>query len=619
LTDGSLLAGDRIRAHVSFYLPRKTEGFDRAIYQAANRRYIAAFCIRGEDGQPSSFAVIERQDDRLRWLPQRIARFCKQTVCAALPAREAGLLTGLLIGDKGMFTDEDALAFRIAGLSHMVAVSGMHIAFLVGFCYLLFGRRIGTWVSIPLILLFVPIAGATPSVIRAAIMYLIAAGGALTRQEASGLNSLFVALALLLVVDPYTIASLSLQLSFAATLGLLLLSSRMQRRLMQPFSRAPRIVRRLAQVLASAVSCTVCATIFTTPILFSAFGSVSLLSLVSNLLVVGVTAVCFLGGIMLCLAAAVLPVAVPVIAGALRPCLAYILWVADRISRLPVGRIHWDDGFGVAVLAVLFASVLLWLLAGTRVRWRFVLPGVCVVVIGLTVAGQYQQARTYQVTYLPCGAGQAVILSDAAQGMTLIDCAGDGSYRDAAALVREWMRWHGATTIDTLILTAVDRGHARDLPALLDTVPVGQIWIPDGCRETKYNTELLALVGRSDAQVVNTPQTLYTGDVPVSVFPIADGKSGVQIADQVLVLHSPTQKQLAAYLDSTDTVPTAPEVVLSQRVVEDPALLAQALDTVGAVRVVISAGYGSIQTTYAGRPTESPYWTGEIVRRFEKR
>ena len=55
--------------------------------------------------------------------------------------------------------EDDTLAFRISGLSHTVAVSGMHIAFLVAFCYLLLGRRIGTWVSIPMILLFVPVAG----------------------------------------------------------------------------------------------------------------------------------------------------------------------------------------------------------------------------------------------------------------------------------------------------------------------------------------------------------------------------------------------------------------------------------------------------------------------------
>ena len=99
LTDQPLRAGDRIKANVGFYLPAETEGFDRATYQASNRCYIAASYTETEEGQAVSFAVTSSEGDHLRWLPQRIARFCKQAVEGYLPAREAGLLSGLLIGD----------------------------------------------------------------------------------------------------------------------------------------------------------------------------------------------------------------------------------------------------------------------------------------------------------------------------------------------------------------------------------------------------------------------------------------------------------------------------------------------------------------------------------------
>ena len=389
LTEEPLRAGDRIKVNVGFYLPSNTEGFDRAAYQASNRCYIAGSYTETEDGEPLSFAVTGSDRDKLRWLPQRIARFCDQAVSDYLPAREAGLLSGLLIGNTDSLPEEDTLAFRISGLSHMVAVSGMHIAFLVAFCYLLLGRRIGTWVSIPLIVFFVPIAGGTPSVLRAAVMYLIAAGAFLARREADSLNSLFAALGLLLLVNPYAIASLSLQLSFAATLGLILLSGRMQRRLMRPFAKAPKPAKKLISVIVSALSCTVCATIFTTPILLSAFGYVSMLSLASNLLVVGVTAVCFIGGFLLCLSAAVFPAAAPVIAKVLTPFLDYILWVANRVTDIPLGLVNWRDGFGLAALAVAFAAVLLWLLAGRHIKWKIVLPCACALVVGLSGAGAY--------------------------------------------------------------------------------------------------------------------------------------------------------------------------------------------------------------------------------------
>ena len=120
------------------------------------------------------------------------------------------------------------------------------------------------------------------------------------------------------------------------------------------------------------------------------------------------------------------------------------------------------------------------------------------------------------------------------------------------------------------------------------------------------------------AQEIDAAQTLYTGSVPLTVFPVAEGKLGVQISDQILVLHSPTQKQLAAYLENTDVPPTAPEIVLSENNLEDAALLGQALDAFGAERIVVQAAYRDITWEYAGRPVESPYWTGEITRQFER-
>lgn len=615
LTETPLHAGDRIKANVGFYLPGNSEGFDRAAYQASEGCYITASYTKNEDNTPTSFAVIQTENRSLRWIPQHIARFCKQAIADALPEREAGLLTGLLIGNTDAISSADTLSLQIAGLSHLVAVSGLHVGFLVAFCYLIFGRRLGTYLSVPLILLFVPIAGASPSVIRAAIMYLIAAGAFIIRREANTLNSLFAALALLLLQNPYAIAGLSLQLSFSATLGLVLFAGKMQAKLLQPFCRLPQSIRRLLSFLVGAVSCTVCATMFTAPILLSSFGYVSVLSVLSNLLVVGVTAVCFILGFLLCVAAAVIPAAVPMLATVTQPPLHYILWVAEQVSDIPFGMVTWGDNWGLAALFLFFAAVVLWLMVGKHIRWKYVLPIMCLLLIGLSGMSAYQYSQTYRVTYLPCGTGQAILVSDT-NCATLIDCAGDGGYRDAAQLVQEWMRYHNVERIDTLILTAVDRGHARDLPALLQAVPVNHILIPSGCKETKYNTDLLELCHQVGAREIDKSQLLDAGAAPITVFPVTDGKMGVQIADEILVLHSPTQKQLAAFLESASI--TAPEIVLSQSNMEDEELLTQALNAMGAERIVVQAGFGEVSSQYHGLSVESPYVTGEIVRQFTK-
>lgn len=617
LTEEPLLAGDRVKVSTGFYLASDMEGFDRAVYQAADGCFITASYTKTKEGEPITFSVLPSERGSIRFLPQRIARFCREAVAQALPARQAGLLNALLLGDKSGLSDDDELSLRIAGLSHLIAVSGLHIGFLVAFCYFLLGRRYGTIVSIPLVLSFVPVAGATPSVIRAAVMYLITAGAFVSRREANGLNSLFVALALLLLTNPYSISSLSLQLSFAATLGLILFAGKMQRRLTKPFAARGRIIKKAASVAAGALSCSVCAMVFTTPILLSSFGYVSILSILSNLLVTGITSVCFIGGFLLCICTGCFPIAVPVLAAVVRPLLGAILFIAEEISEVPFGLINWTDGFGVAALLVFLAGVLLWLLAGKHIRWRFALPVFCIAVTGLTVSGAYYDRSHYTITYLPCGVGQAIIVSDAAQHMTLIDCSGDSGYHNAAALVQEWMRWHGFRKIDTLILTAVDKGHARNLPELLTQTEVGEIWIPAGCKETKTNQELFRLVRESAAQPVDQKMILDTSGVPITVFPITDGKLGVLIGDKALVLHSPTQKQLSEFWQKDNTY-TAPVIVLAQRNMEDAELLSETLQFTQAERILIQAATKDILPRYGGIPVESPYLSGEIQMRYAK-
>ena len=92
----------------------------------------------------------------------------------------------------------------------------------------------------------------------------------------------------------------------------------------------------------------------------------------------------------------------------------------------------------------------------------------------------------------------------------------------------------------------------------------------------------------------------------------------MQIGREVLILHSPTQKQLAAFWASVPVPPQASEVVLSQRNLEDAALLQQTLAQTNAKRILLQAGSDDIAIEYNGIPAESPYLTGEIERRFKK-
>ena len=459
-----------------------------------------------------------------------------------------------------------------------------------------------------------PVAGATPSVIRAAVMYLIAAAGFILRRETNAMISLMAALALLLLCNPFAVFSLSLQLSFAATLGLLLFASTMQHRLSAPFAECSRLIA----VPVGAVTCTVCASVFTLPISLATFGRASLLSLIANLPAAPLAGVCFVLGYLLCAVSAVFPALVPLFAVPLRLLLRFLLILAERIASLPFGSVDATRSLSLAALALAGAAVLVWLTVGSHVRWRIVLPLVCCAVIGLFTADTVIRAGEYRITCLPCGSGQAIILSDTRGHMTLIDCAGAGSARNAAALTHEWMRLNGQHRIDTLILTAVDQGHARDLPALLDKVKVGRILVPSGVPQSAKNAELLTLCQQYSAEEISREQTLTDSAAPVSVFPVTAGKLGVCIADRLLVLHSATPKQLEIYFSETRDLPRADELVLSQSAFGAEKTLTGALHLMQTRNILIAARNEDFTLQYGDVSCESTYLSGEIVRRYKK-
>ena len=447
-------------------------------------------------------------------------------------------------------------------------------------------------------------------------MYGITALGFILRRDVNPKLSLMAALALLLLLNPYAAAGAGLQLSFSATLGLILFASSMQHRLLAPFAECARLTRRLLAFPAGALSCTVCASIFTLPVSLACFGRASLLSLPANLPAAALTGVCFVFGYLLCAVSAFCPAVLPVFAVPLRLMLRFLLILAERISLLPFGSIDLSRPLGIAALALAGGAVIVWLTTGSRVRWGIVLPLVCCTVGGLFLTDAVLRTGEYSVTYLPCGSGQAVILSDTRGHATLIDCA--GTSRSAAALTHEWMRLNGVPRIDTLILTAVDMGHARDLPQLMENVRVEHILIPSGCTETAKNMELLRLCEQYQAEEISEPQSIIGAAAPVSVFPVAEGKLGVCIADKVLFLHSATKKQLAAFTENGGELPRADELMLAQNTANDAELLVPLMNHMQTRKILVTAERETTSLRCGSVPCESTDTSGGIVRRYKK-
>ncbi len=390
-----------------------------------------------------------------------------------LPADAAGLLRGMVLGEDGALQPVTRDAFRASGLSHLVAASGTNVVLLAALATAL-GAAVGLgfsgrlWLTLALVVVYVPLAGGGPSIQRAGVMGAAAVAAGLVGRPASRWWALELAAAVTLVLDPRSVQDPGWQLSFAAVLAILLLAGRWGRGL-----AAWGVPGPLAEVTAM----TGAATLATAPLVAAHFGQASLVGLPVNLLAApAVAPVMWLGVAAAGVAQAIaLGGAVAVVAGALADGL-------DALAGFPLGYLIWLARTGASIpgavvqvgpVVVLACSVALAVAIGSR-RGRSAAPASALACAALVVglapaqAGPPPPPAGFRVTALDVGQGDATLLQDGPTSVLV-----DTGPPEAGIVAR--LRRAGVRAIDVLVVTHAQADHLGAAPEVLLGVPVAMV------------------------------------------------------------------------------------------------------------------------------------------------
>ena len=430
--------------------------------------------------------------------PAHWAQAVKGAVAAAFPAESAGLVTALLTGDTAGLPQGDYEALRRVGLAHAVAVSGLHMGFLVQLAVALTGsryRRRTAFVVLPLMAVYALAVGCTPSVVRAAVMNGLLLLGPLLGRENDSPTSLSLALLLLLLQDPYASLSVGLQLSFASVAGILAFSGRVRDYVTglvpapEKKEKRPGPLRRLGRWAAGSLGVTVGAMVFTVPLLVWYFGSLSLAAPLANLLCLPLLQLTFQGGLLTALVQLLLPAlgtALGQVVGVL-PRLA--LWVVRGLADAPFAVVTVAGPYLLGGLAVVY---LLWVLFLTMKGPRRPLTPLCCSVLVLTAAlvlnHAAYRAGALTMTVLDVGQGQCVVLR-CGDRVAVVDCGSTGG--DAGDLAAGYLSTMGIERVDLLVLTHCHSDHANGVSTLLDRLEVSNLALPKVIEAPEFQTELL--------------------------------------------------------------------------------------------------------------------------------
>lgn len=440
---------------------------------------------------------------RGKWMlfPQELRHALVSRAGSIFPADVSAFAQALMLGEKQALYDENLdIPLRDAGIMHAVAVSGMHLAFLLGFFRLVGvrGRR-GALLTIPALFVFVLMAGASPSVIRAAIMASLFLLAPLFGRETDPATSLLAALAVLLAASPFSAGSVSLQFSFGALVGIFLITGRIAERWLEPGPRPAKLLLRclwsVKRYLIATLATSLGAMLFTIPLSAIHFGTVALAAPVTNLLVLWLLPAAFLGCYGAVLLSFVLPLLGRAAAWVVAWALRYVLGAAKLLGGVRVLQLSTGDPRVVWWLAAVYAIFLFaWLLR--KVRWWKYLAATAASAALLVLAVSLTRAenlRTPTFTAVDVGQGQSLIVC-AADTTVMIDCGGGMTDDNAGDLAAQALRAKQRPGVDTLFLTHPHEDHANGVCRLLLQVPVKRIVVPAAADpEGKELAQILAL------------------------------------------------------------------------------------------------------------------------------
>lgn len=411
----------------------------------------------------------------------------------SLLGEHVGLAKALLIGVRDDLAEETTLAFRDAGVAHVLAVSGLHVSLMVTMLYALLRRlhlshRMLFVLFAVLLLAYSRLLDFTPSIVRASILTLLYLAGRALRRRVDPLTSLAAAFMLILLIRPLDLFNLGFQLSFLAVLGIITLGDRLIA-LYRRFAGRKEEDRRTQ--LVAAYAATFSASAFTALPIVRVFHYFSLVGLlISPLAIAGV-------GVLMWLYVAGLGLSILCL-----PLAQLLGWPLVQLTLLYEGLVAWAANLPLAVLRLpapgwwqmLLAGLLLAL--GTRyvmIRARARVTaalGAALLLIALPLIPKPDPVRYMQ---LSAGTADSAVILDGRH--TIVIDAGSHGGDLASFLLCAGRR------IDKLLITHLHTDHAGGLEQLLlQEVPIGEILLPPGALEAQTITASLQWITLAQAR-----------------------------------------------------------------------------------------------------------------------
>lgn len=479
----SLEYGDKLQISGEYQEPNKArnyKGFDYKNYLKINKIY----GIIRVDLYTNIIIKHKKNLSNFKLLIHKIREKLKQNIQELLTKETYALGIGILIGDNSRINEKIVEDFKNSNLSHMLAVSGAHINYVVLTVSILFTKkRVGIKaqrvVTIMMMLFFMELTQMTSSVVRAGISCIIYMLASLLYRKADVINAMAISTLLILLNSPFKLFDIGFQLSYAGTLGIILFCK---------LINIP-IKNKLLKYLKDSIIISISANIFIIPIMMYQFNTISLTFILSNLLAGPLLGISIILEIIVLLISFMSINIAAIPAKVLNILLILIINIANWFSNIEISKIYIITPQIISIVAyyLICAAIIL------KQKNRKI---IVIIMLTVLIINLFPTPKKLRINFIDVGQGDSTLIRTETNKVILIDSGGStasSSFDVGNKVLLPYLLDRKIKKIDFIIVSHFDADHCQAFETVIDNINVRKVVV---CKQSMITQEYLNIINK---------------------------------------------------------------------------------------------------------------------------
>lgn len=511
--------GDRVRLYsklLTITSARNPGDFDMKNYLNANNIFTKCYLEYPDEIQivnkSKSFSFLKIIFSIRSSIAERLGEF--------VGGVEASFLKGILIGDRSEIPFDLKESFINSGVIHILAVSGLHVGMLILILvaildFIRMNEKMKFFTISFILIFYIFLTGAAPSVIRASIMAIVLLGGTILERRLNIYNSLAVAALIILLYDARFLFHSGFQLSFIAVISIVALYPQIMKinEVLPKSLKSCLLLQKLLMLFAISIS----AAIGTLPFTSYYFGKISIIGIVANLVIIPLMTLVLALGLTVTIFSFLNDFVTSFFAESTKFFTYILLVLVDYFGNLKFSHINEKFSFEAGVL---YYIVILFLFSATREIFLKRILIAVFLVTNLTLYIDLFRSEKLKIIFFDVGQGDAALIRTPDGENILIDAGAKTAYRDVAErFIVPYLKRNNINKLDLMINSHPHSDHIGGMPYILRSMKVNRVVDAGSAESTIFYLEYKKLidslqisykqVGRGDTVYISKKIRMY--------------------------------------------------------------------------------------------------------------